>query len=71
VNVKEEFEKLGGQIYDLTSKKVKSPLSSRKVTAIITRIRKLEKQITRLEQRASKASAKKLTRTSKRRTKTA
>jgi hypothetical protein len=71
VNVKEEFEKLGGQIYDLTSKKAKNPLSSRKVTTIMTRIRKLEKQITRLEERAKKTTKKKSAGTSKRRIKTA
>jgi hypothetical protein len=71
VNVKEEFEKLGGQIYDLASKKAKNPMSSRKVSTIITRIRKLENQITRLEQRDRKTPKKKSTRTAKRRTRTA
>ena len=59
VNVKEEFEKLGGQIYDLTMKKSKNPMSSRNVTTIITRINKLENRIGRLEKKEPKKSIKK------------
>jgi hypothetical protein len=59
MNVKDEFEKLGGQIYDLNMKKSKNPMSSRKVTTIITRINKLETRIAKLEKQGPKKSIKK------------
>ena len=59
MNVKEEFEKLGGQIYDLTMKKSKNPMSSRKVTPIINRINKLETRIAKLEKQVPVKSTKK------------
>ena len=64
VNVKEEFEKLGGQIYDLHMKKSKNPMSSRKVTPIIKSINKLETKIAKLEKQATKKSVKKAVRKS-------
>lgn len=60
IKVKDEFERLGGQLYDLVTKKTKDPLSSRKVTSIISKIKKLENQITRLEKRGQKKSPKKV-----------
>jgi hypothetical protein len=54
MKVKDEFERLGGQLYDLVTKKAKDPLSNRKITSIISRIRRLENQITRLERKAPK-----------------
>ena len=59
MSVKEEFEKLGGQIYDLSMKKANNPMSSRKVTPIISRINKLEAKISRLEKQVPKKSIKK------------
>jgi hypothetical protein len=59
MNVKDEFAKLGGQIYDLTVKKSKKPLSSRKVTTIINKIKKLEAQINRLKKQHKKKTSKK------------
>jgi Asp-tRNA(Asn)/Glu-tRNA(Gln) amidotransferase A subunit family amidase len=59
MSVKEEFERLGGQIYDLKMKKSKNPMSSRKVTPIINRISKLETRIARLEKHDTKKSIKK------------
>jgi hypothetical protein len=47
--VQDEFTKLGGQIYDLISKESKTPLANKKVTATIKRIKRLEKQIIKLE----------------------
>ncbi len=58
INVKDEFERLGGQLYDLITKKTKDPLSNRKVTSIISRIKKLENQITRLERKGPKKVSK-------------
>lgn len=49
MKVKDEFALLGGQIYDLMLKKSKNPLGSRKVTPIISRIKKLEAEIEKLE----------------------
>ena len=69
VNVKEEFEKLGGQVYDLKMKKAKNPMSSRKVSTIITRINKLEAQITKLEKHGLKKSTKKVSGKSSKRAK--
>jgi len=54
MKVKDEFERLGGQLYDLVTKKSRDPLSNRKITSIISRIRRLENQITRLEKKATK-----------------
>lgn len=58
INVKDEFERLGGQLYDLVTKKTKDPLSNRKVTSIISKIKKLESQITRLEKKGPKKVSK-------------
>lgn len=71
VNVKEEFERLGGHIYDLTMKKTKNPLSNRKVMSIITRIKRLESKIKKLEEGKTVSSAKKRTRKVVKRKKTA
>jgi len=62
MKVKDEFERLGGQLYDLVTKKSKDPLSNRKVTTIISRIERLESQITRLERKGPKKSVKKISR---------
>ncbi len=59
MSVKEEFEKLGGQIYDLKMKKSKNPMSSRKVTPIINSINKLEARISKLEKQETGKSIKK------------
>jgi hypothetical protein len=46
--VQKEVSDLGGKVYDLSSK-VKNPMLDSTVKATITRIRKLESQIMRLE----------------------
>ncbi len=46
--VQREISELGGKVYDLSSK-VKNPILDRKVKTVIARIKKLEKQIARLE----------------------
>ncbi len=58
MKVQDEFAKLGGEIYDLTTRKSKNPLRNRKVISIISRINKLEAQITKLEQTKDKKSVK-------------
>ncbi len=45
MKLQEEFAKLGGEIYELVSKKSKNPLASSKVKSIIAGINKLESQI--------------------------
>lgn len=46
--VQREISELGGKVYDL-SEKIKNPMLDRKVKTIITRIKKLEVQIAKLE----------------------
>lgn len=59
MKVQEEFAKLGGQVYDLTTKKSKNPLGNRKVNSIISKINKLETQINRLKKKSVKKTVKK------------
>ncbi len=49
MKVQDEFAKLGGQIYDLIVKKSKNPLSSKNVVSTISKINKLETQISKFE----------------------
>ena len=49
MKVQDEFAKLGGQIYDLIIKKSKSPLGNKDVVSTISKIKKLEAQITKFE----------------------
>jgi len=46
--VQKEIAELGGRVYDLSSK-LKNPLFDKKVKSLIARIKKLEKQVTKLE----------------------
>jgi len=46
--VQKEISELGGRIYNL-SQKVKNPMADKKVNAIISRIRKFEMQLAKLE----------------------
>ncbi len=62
MKVQDEFAKLGGQIYDLTTKKSKNPLTNRKVISIINRIKKLETQITKLEMKKGKKATRPVSR---------
>jgi len=62
MKVQEEFAKLGGQVYDLITKKSKNPLGSKKVTAILKKINKLEAQINRLEMKKAEKTKKKAVR---------
>ncbi len=66
MKVQEEFAKLGGQVYDLTTKKTKNPMGNRKVNSIISKINKLETQITRLKKKSVKKTVKKTIRKTKR-----
>jgi hypothetical protein len=68
MKVQEEFAKLGGQVYDLITKKSKHPLANRKVTSVIKKINKLEGQITRLEMKKGTKTKKKTTRKSPKKT---
>ena len=54
--VQKEITELGGKVYDLSSKR-KNPLLDSKVKANISRIKKLELKINRLEAKSKKASA--------------
>jgi len=54
MKVQEEFAKLGGEIYDLITKKSKNPLANKKIKSIITRINKFEAQINKLEAKGKK-----------------
>jgi hypothetical protein len=56
--VQKEISELGGLVYDLSSK-VKNPMIEKKVKAVIGRIKKLEKQIVKLEGKAKTSFAKK------------
>lgn len=58
MKVQDEFARLGGQIYDLIVKKSKNPLSSKSVTSIISKINKLEAEISKYEGREIKAKVK-------------
>ena len=59
MQVQEDFAKLGGEIYDLISKKSKNPLGNKKVKSIIAKINKKEKEITLLESKDSQKAVKK------------
>lgn len=56
-SVKRELTELGGRVYDLRSK-IGNPMMDKKVKAAISRIRKLETQITKLEIKPKRASNK-------------
>jgi len=56
--VQQEFTELGGKVYDLSSKR-KNPLLDSKVKANISRIRKLELKIDKLEGRTKKVASQK------------
>lgn len=55
--VKRELTELGGRVYDLRSK-IENPMMEKKVKAAISRIRRLETQITRHERKPKGASKK-------------
>jgi len=57
MRVQEEFAKLGGEVYALSSKKSLNPLTNRKVRTLISKIQKLEKQINKLEKKAAKKTS--------------
>jgi hypothetical protein len=50
MKVQDEFSRLGGKIYDLSSR-TKNPMTNRSIKAIISRIQRLEKQIADREQK--------------------
>ena len=55
--VQREIAELGGVVYDLSSK-VKNPMLESKVKAVVSRIKKLEAQIAKLEGKTKVASKK-------------
>jgi hypothetical protein len=59
MKVQEDFAKLGGEIYDLISKKSKNPLGNKKVKSIIAKINKMEEQISTLESKDAGETVKK------------
>ncbi|UCH81227.1 MAG: hypothetical protein JSW20_01100 [Nitrospiraceae bacterium] len=59
MKVQEDFAKLGGEIYDLISKKSKNPLGNKKVKSIIAKINKMEDQISTLESKDAGETVKK------------
>ncbi len=75
MKVQEEFTKLGGEVYDLISKKSKNPLGSRKVRSIVSTVNRLETQINRLEDnegtRPRKTTARQTVRKSTKKTRSA
>jgi hypothetical protein len=48
MKVQDHFTKLGGKIYDLSAR-TKNPTKNKNVVSIISKIKKLESQITRME----------------------
>lgn len=58
MKVQDEFAKLGGRIYDV-SLKSKNPMTNKRVTAIMSRIKKLEAKISVLEKKHKKKAVKK------------
>ncbi len=58
MKVQGEVSELGGKIYDLSSR-VKNPMLDKKVKAVISKIKKLETQIAKLEGTAKEALKKK------------
>ena len=56
--VKEQMAALGGRVYDLSTK-VENPLKDKRVAAMVSRMRKLEAQIAKLEDGGKKPLKKK------------
>jgi len=54
MKMQEEFARLGGEVYALSSKKSLDTLENRKVRSIISKIQRLEKQINKLEKKVTK-----------------
>lgn len=54
--VQREISELGGHVYDLSSR-VRNPMVNAKVKAVVSRIKKLEAQIAKLEGRKRAASS--------------
>ncbi len=58
MKVQDEFAKLGGKVYDV-SHKSKNPMTNKNVTAIMSRIKKLEARIAVFEKKHKKKAVKK------------
>jgi protein tyrosine phosphatase len=54
MKMQEEFARLGGEVYALSSKKSLNTLTNRKVRSLILKIQRLEKQVSKLEKKVSK-----------------
>ena len=65
MKVQSNFTGLRGKVYDLSSKRAKSPLLDAKIKATMAGIKKLEAQIDKFERVSSKKSSKKGARKSK------
>jgi len=57
--VQSNFTELGGRVYDLVAKGAKNPLPDAKVKSTISGIKKLETQITKLENPSAKKGVRK------------
>lgn len=67
MKVQDEFARLGGKVYDIGIKR-KNPVSNKGVSAIISKISKLEAQISGLEKKRKKRAVKSGSRRARRKT---
>ncbi|MBI5408596.1 MAG: hypothetical protein HZA14_04455 [Nitrospirae bacterium] len=56
MKTQEELTKLGAHVYDLSDKKTENPLANKKVASIISKIKKVETQISKLADKKTKAA---------------
>lgn len=57
MKMQEEFSKLGGEVYALSSKKTVNPLANKKVQSLLSKIQHLEKRIEVLEMKGTKKTS--------------
>lgn len=57
--IQAQFTELGGQLYDLIEKNIKSPLTHQSIRSILKKIDSLKEQISRLEEKTKKPAKKK------------
>ena len=68
MKVQDEFAKLGGQIYDLIVKKSKNPLNNKNVVSTISKINKLETEISKFEGKEIKKKRKTIAKKTRKKT---